>query len=204
MAAHAYDTPVCVVRKEADMAWLTLWLTTFAQRARNLAQRRDRPSPYTGAAGDSAPTQSEPPAPASSNDGTALVLAVFEQMTDAEQALSNLDEAGYEPHSISVIATDPTRTHTLTTRNGPLSSVPSDTLPARLESLGLSAADAEAYRSAIQRGDVVVAVSAPAGSADSAAEILSDEQAQQVTQLPGSAGRSRRAGCGRCAGVGGA
>jgi hypothetical protein len=164
------------------MAWLTLWLMTLAQRVRDLAQRRERPSPDAAAARYPAPTQTTSSAPEPNNTVATLVLGACEQLTDAEQALSNLDDASYEPYTISVITNDSTRTHTLTNQKGPLSSVPADALPAHLQGLGLPAADAEAYRAAIQCGEMVVAVSAPAGSA---AEILTDDKAQHVTHLAG-------------------
>src|SRR5262249_25049927 len=135
------SSPACRARTEADMAWRT----RFAQQVRVLTHRGGPPS---SDAATHSPTSAPPSAPAHAPTpaGAALVLGASPQMTDAEQALSNLDEAGYQPHTISVITTDPKRTHTLTDRKGPLASVPADALPAHLQALGLSTADAESYQ----------------------------------------------------------
>jgi hypothetical protein len=162
------------------------WFTRLAQQVRDLAQRGVPPSSDAASRdGDPATPPSTAPQPAGPDAGAALVLGTFQQMTDAEQALSNLDEAGYEPETVSVITNSTARTRTLTDAKGPLSAVAPDALPAHLQALGLSGADAEAYRAALERGDVVLAVAAPAGSAAAAAEILTDEKAQHVTRLPG-------------------
>ncbi len=113
----------------------------------------------------------------------ATVAGVFDRVSDAEIALNNLDEAEYPPDSISVLTDDPRRTHLLTDVRGPLSGVALDQLPTRLRALGASPAEAEGYRAAIAAGAVFVAVAAPAGSEDSAAEILTDQQAARVRVL---------------------
>src|SRR5262245_44170034 len=99
------SSPACRGRKKAGMAWLT----RFAQQVRGLAHRGGPPS---SDAATHNPTSAPPSAPthAPTAAGAALVLGALPQMTDAEQALSNLDEAGYQPHTSSVITTDPTRT----------------------------------------------------------------------------------------------
>src|SRR5262249_11294993 len=77
--------PAYCARTEVEMTWFT----KLAQQVRDLAQR-GTPSADAPPTPDPAPAQSAAPAPAPSTTGAALVPGAFAQMTDAEQALSNL------------------------------------------------------------------------------------------------------------------
>ncbi len=116
---------------------------------------------------------------------SATVIGLFARASDAEIALNNLNEAEYEPSTISVITSDPSRTHTLTDVQGALSQVPVEQLPARLTALGLPAAESGGYGERVAAGAILIAVAAPPGSEEAAAEILSDQKAEMIRTLPG-------------------
>jgi hypothetical protein len=113
------------------------------------------------------------------------VIGVFADASDAEIALNNLDEAGYEPSTISAITNEVKRTHSLTDVQGALSQVSVDQLPARLVALGLPAAESTSYGQRVAAGAVLLAIAAPAGSEDAAKEILTDQKAEMAQALPG-------------------
>jgi hypothetical protein len=113
------------------------------------------------------------------------VIGLFADESDAEIALNNLDEAGYEPATISVVTNEAKRTHTLTDVQGALSQVSADQLPSRLVALGLPTAESTSYGQRVAAGAVFFAIAAPAGSEDAAKEILSDQKAELVRALPG-------------------
>ncbi len=117
------------------------------------------------------------------------VIGLFARDTDAEIALSNLDEAGYEPATISVVSNDSARTHALADDAGPLSGVASSQLAARLVALGLPAEDSDVYGGRVNAGSVLLAVAAPDGSEQAAMEILGDQKAELVRVLGGGAAR---------------
>ena len=117
----------------------------------------------------------------------ATVIGLFAHDTDAEMALNNLDEAGYEPATISVVGNDSARTRALANDGGPLAGVASGQLAARLTALGLPATDSHVYGGRVIAGQVLLAVAAPDGSEQAAAEILGDQKAELVRVLSGGA-----------------
>jgi hypothetical protein len=112
------------------------------------------------------------------------IIGLFTRASDAEIALNNLDEAGYEPSTVSVVTADAARTRALTDAHGPLSQVAAGQLAARLVALGLSAADSGVYGQRTAAGQIFVAVEAPDGSENDAMEILTDQKAELVRSLP--------------------
>jgi hypothetical protein len=116
-----------------------------------------------------------------------LVIGLFAGASDAEIALNNLAEAGYDESMVSVVTNSASRTQKLTAARGELSQVAIDRLPARLAALGLPAADAQSCGARVAAGAILIAVAAPDGSEDAAAEILGDQKAELVRRLPGGA-----------------
>jgi hypothetical protein len=112
-----------------------------------------------------------------------LVTGLFTNSSDAEGALDNLDEAGYDAGGISVIAADQAVAARLTRAAGPLSRLSPQAFVERLATCGLPVADGAAYAQALARGAVAVTVTAAAGTESDAAEILSDQKAQRVQRL---------------------
>jgi hypothetical protein len=111
-----------------------------------------------------------------------MVIGLFDNPNHAAVCLSNLLEADFPPHDISVVTSDPRRAAALATVSGPLSGVDPDDLIKRLVTLGLSPNDAEPYRVGLRQGNVLIAVST-AGADDAAAETLRDHQATAIRVL---------------------
>lgn len=120
----------------------------------------------------------------------ALILGLFQKATDADQALNNLSEADFDPAATSVIAADPTVVQQLTDVAGPLSGLSPDDAASGLLALGVAQADCDAYRVALLSGAVCLALTTEADAADSAAEIMTDENGTQVKIYPVSGGAS--------------
>ena len=112
-----------------------------------------------------------------------MVIGYFTSLDHAAVCLSNLAEADFAPIDISLILSGPGAANALAKTSGRWNSVAVADLPKTLVKLGLSPADAEAYRDAVLRGGAFIAIAAPDAD-DAAKEILQDHQAEMVRTIP--------------------
>jgi hypothetical protein len=108
-----------------------------------------------------------------------MVIGFFPTPDHAAVCLSNLAEEGFAPGDISIIMKTPGAAAALAETSGRLNAVPVASLPAALVDLGLTLADAQAYRDGVERGGVFIAVAAPDAD-DAAKETLQDHQAERI------------------------
>lgn len=113
-----------------------------------------------------------------------MVIGLFANPDLAGQCLSNLEEADFAPRSISVVMKTRQEVEQLADVSGPLNGISPDDLVTRLVQAGLSATDAAAYRDAVLRGGVFVAVN-PGHAQDAAKEMLGDAQGQNIRVVGG-------------------
>ncbi len=106
-----------------------------------------------------------------------MVIGIVPNSSRAESLLNNLDEADFKPSTVSVVMNDVAQRNQIAKDTGPLKGVTLPKLSAKLVKLGLSSADAQAFTNAVQQGQVLVAIAAPQGSQQAAAEMLSDADA---------------------------
>src|SRR5438105_3960005 len=98
-------------------------LDRFIRRAEPAVPPKARPEPRpTAAPTEDEQGSGEQPADAAATIST-IVVGVFARSSDAEGALNNLDEAGYEPGSISVVGRDAEQIATNAGETGPLAGV---------------------------------------------------------------------------------
>jgi hypothetical protein len=113
-----------------------------------------------------------------------VVIGLFSSPDHAAVCLSNLAEADFSAKDLSVVMKTPSEARNFAETSGRLNAVPAADLPRDLIELGVSSADAMAYRDGILQGGVFVAVDA-AGADDVAQEMLKDHGAQNIRMLPG-------------------
>src|SRR5436853_56166 len=112
-----------------------------------------------------------------------MVIGFFPSPNHAAVCLSNLAEEGFAPGDMSIIMANPVAANALAKTSGRLNAASVADLVATLVDLGLTSADAQAYRDGVQRGGVFIAVAAPQAD-DAAKETLQDHQAEGVRIVP--------------------
>jgi hypothetical protein len=113
-----------------------------------------------------------------------VVIGLFSSPNHAAVCLSNLAEADFHSQDLSVVMRTPSEARNLAEASGRLSAIPAADLLQALIELGVSPADAAAYRDGVLQGGVFLAVDA-AGADDVAKEMLEDHGAQNVRVLRG-------------------
>ena len=103
-----------------------------------------------------------------------MVIGAFASSGDAEVCLTNLGEAGFTPHMISVVADDPACAATLPTAKGPLHARPVTTAWAALRELGVAESTLANYAPILAGGGVLIALTVPVDLNPVAEEMLTD------------------------------
>lgn len=112
-----------------------------------------------------------------------IVIGILPTADDVASCLNNLAEAEFAPEDTSLIMRSKADAEKLATLSGTLNGLTPDALRGRLTALRLSPEEAGIYSSAALAGSGVVAVAAPAGSEDAAAEIIADSNGRNVRMI---------------------
>ena len=112
-----------------------------------------------------------------------IVIGILPTADDVASCLNNLAEAEFTPEDTSLIMRSKADAEKLAALSGTMNGLSPDALRARLIDLGLSTQDARLYSDAALAGSGVVAVAAPAGSEDAAAEIIADSNGRNVRMI---------------------
>ena len=112
-----------------------------------------------------------------------IVIGILPTADDVASCLNNLAEAEFAPEDTSLIMRSKAEVEKLATLSGVLNGITPDDLRAKLIALHLSSGDAGLYSDAAIAGSGVVAVAAPAGSEDAAAETIADSNGRNVRMI---------------------
>ena len=112
-----------------------------------------------------------------------IVIGILPTADDVASRLNNLAEAEFAPEDTSLIMRSRADVEKLAALSGMMNGLSPDALLAKLSDLGLSSQDARLYSDAALAGSGVVAVAAPAGSEDAAAEIMTDSNGRDVRMI---------------------
>ena len=130
-----------------------------------------------------------------------LVLGVFIDRMDAEEAISKLEGAGYNPKDMSIVMKDSEVVNDDTgssVAGGAVSGIVAGGILGALSGLGLSGEEAKEYEESIKAGGILVIVPAKAGEDDEVRAIMQEYNAGQVRSISnseaGEFSRSRRTG----------
>lgn len=113
-----------------------------------------------------------------------MIIAILPTASSTETLLNNLSEADFDLKQVSVIMRDVKQRNAIADDAGPLKGVQAKSLAARLTQAGLSQQDAKSYAAAVTKGQVLVAMIAPAGSEAAAQEMFQDHSATLIKALP--------------------
>lgn len=111
-----------------------------------------------------------------------IVIGLFPNADLAGQCLTNLEEADFGPHDLSVVMKTRQEVKDLADVSGVLNQASPEGLARALERAGLSPSEARDYRDAVRSGDVFIAVRAGDAS-DAAREMLADARARMIRVL---------------------
>ena len=109
-----------------------------------------------------------------------MVIGIIADSSTAEGFLNNLSEADFKLKNVSVIMSDPKLRDAIAKDTGPFRGITVSTLPTKLAKIGIAAPDAQPYVDAVTNGKVLIAVQAPKGSQQAAAEMFQDVKAELV------------------------
>jgi hypothetical protein len=112
-----------------------------------------------------------------------LVIGILPTPGDVALCLDNLAEAEYSPKDISLVMRSRQDVEKLAAVSGALTGLALGALPVRLSELGLSSQEVAGYQNSVLSGGAIVAVEAPTGSEDAAAEIIADAHGRDIRVL---------------------
>lgn len=99
---------------------------------------------------------------------------------DAQVAVSNLEEADFDPANISVVAGDADTLAGFSDISGPLTGIFDEHLEKKLRDYRIDDARIENYRQELAAGNVLLAVSGQDEKDDVIKEMLSDHSAREI------------------------
>ncbi len=112
-----------------------------------------------------------------------MVIGIIPNISKAETLLNNLSEADFSLSDVSVIMRDRKQRDAIASDAGPFKGVSATNLPNRLVRQGMSKSDAKAYRDAVTKGGVFVAIAAAKDSESAAVDMLDDYNPRLVKVL---------------------
>lgn len=116
-----------------------------------------------------------------------VLVGIVSSPSDAESVVNNLTEQGFSQRTLSVVTANEDDARAIIGDGGPLRGATVDTLAGRLQSLGMSSADAEAYSGAARRGAAVLAIAVSPDTEEAAGETLRTAGAQRIQTIGGGA-----------------
>ncbi len=112
-----------------------------------------------------------------------MVIGILPSTSRVESLLNNLSEADFKLSDVSVITSDPNQRDVIASDAGPLKGTSAADLRNKLVKHGLNQSDANAYRDAVMKGGVFVAVASGKDSESATLEMLKDYGPQLVRVL---------------------
>ncbi len=107
-----------------------------------------------------------------------MVIGIVPDTSKTETLLNNLSEADFKLSNVSVITSDPKQRDAIASDAGPFKGVTAANLPSKLAQHGVSTSDANAYRDAVMKGGVFVAIASSKGTDSAAMDMLNDYSPQ--------------------------
>lgn len=112
-----------------------------------------------------------------------MVIGIVPNTSKTETLLNNLSEADFKLSDVSVIMSDPQKRNAIASDTGPFKEASAADLPRRLVKHGVSQSQAIAYRDAVKKGGVFVAIASGKDSESAAIEMLKDYGSQLIKVL---------------------
>lgn len=113
-----------------------------------------------------------------------MILAIIPNSSNAESLLNNLSEADFKLADVTVVMSDPKARSAIADDAGPFKGTSLKDLPGKLSKAGLTPQETQACITAIGKGQVLIAMNAPKGSEQAAAEMMHDQSATFVKVTP--------------------
>lgn len=109
-----------------------------------------------------------------------MVIGIVPNTSKTETLLNNLSEADFNLSDVSVIMSDPKKRNAIASDAGPFKGASAANLPKELVKHGISQSQANAYRDAVKKGGVFVAIAGGKDSESAAGEMLKDYDSRLV------------------------